>query len=129
MKLEITDYPRVASTDMPSRLEGKFVQLVFQDCEHLVFAPFMLHGYHNQILARFLDERGISHRWRNPEVLDVETPALRVIGGGRYEVDVEAKTLSLWDNSQVYGRFDSHGLRDKISGAAHKWSGYSISIT
>ena len=128
MKLEITEYRPADGSDQPSQSEGKFVQLVLEDCEYLVFAPFSLHGYHNQIVAHFLDDRGISHRWRDPETLDVDTPSVRVIGGGRYRVDAAAQALHLWDNSQVYGRFDSRGLSDKIAASDHEWRGYAISV-
>lgn len=54
--------------------EGKFLQLVLDGVEHLVFAPSSRHTYHNQILERLLDEHGIPSRW-DGQTLRVDHPA------------------------------------------------------
>jgi len=108
--------------------EGKFIQFMLGGREYLVFAPRELHRFHNQILAHFLADRNLPHRWSGDQALEVKAPDLVIIGGGKFRVNTETKTLELWDNSQVYGRFDAHGLAGRIGAADHPWSGYSIRI-
>ena len=96
-----------------SIIEGKFLQLVLNNQEYLLFAPIELHHYHNQLLGCFLD---------------FDVAGLTVLGGGRYRVDLNSKILTLYDNSQVYGRFDQNGLIEKITKAGHAWSDFVIKI-
>lgn len=119
------------SRDAPAapEREGKFVQLVLRGREYLVFAPRELHRFHNQILGQFLAERSLPHRWSGEQALEIKAPELAVIGGGKFRVNTETKTLELWDNSQVYGRFDDRGLAERISAADHPWSGYALQIS
>ncbi len=118
------------SLDQPAapQREGKFVQLVLRGREYLVFAPRELHRFHNQILAHFLADHRLAHRWRSDQVLEMTSADVTVIGGGKFRVDTATKTLELWDNSQVYGRFDAQGLVARIGAADHPWSGYSVRI-
>ena len=108
--------------------KGKFLQLLVHGRELLLFAPSELHAYHNQILGRYLVETGVPHRWIEQDILKYDFPALKVIGGGRYRLNTRHRTLKLWDNSQAYGRFDPVGLAEKIAGADHRWSGFSVDI-
>lgn len=108
--------------------EGKFIQFMLGGREHLVFAPRELHRFHNQILGQFLADRNLPHRWSDHQVLEINTPDLVVTGGGKFRVNTETKTLELWDNSQVYGRFDARGLAARIGAADHPWSAYTIRI-
>ena len=116
------------SYDRPMR-QGKFLQLMWHGQEYLIFAPPGLHRYHNQILAHFLRENRIPHRWITQETLEFAHPALVVIGGGRFRVNTDEKSLSLWDDSQVYGRFQAPGLADNIASAGHPWSRFTIMIS
>lgn len=109
-------------------IEGKFLQLVLRGVEYLVFAPASLHRYHNQILAQFCADRGIPHRWVTDERLEVDSPQLAVLGGGRFRADTVQRRLELWDNSQAYGRFDERGLAAKIAAAKHSWRTYVVTI-
>lgn len=110
-----------------SDCEGKFLQLELDGTEHVVFAPSNQHGYHNQILERFLDEQGIACRWDGQD-LRVDYPGLRVVGGGRFRLHVANGTLELWDSSQAYGRFDDGRIAERIRAAAGPWSGLTIVI-
>ena len=127
-KLVIHEYR--CAEDLPDRVEylGKFLQLTLRGREHLLFAPFENHRYHNQILGQFLAEARIRHRWINEERLEYDFPALNVIGGGRYQVNTQQKTLVLRDISQAYGRFDAAGLAEKIAGAEHPWSVFTVDV-
>ncbi len=108
---------------------GKFLQLHWRAQEYLVFAPLALHRYHNQLLARFLDDNAIPYRWLDRESLEVIDPDLNVIGGGRLRVNRLERSLTLWDDSHVYGRFDESGLVEKIAGADHPWHGLTVDIS
>lgn len=117
-----------APHDRPVR-QGKFLQLMWRGREYLIFAPAELHRYHNQILAHFLTDNAIPHRWVTQETLEFAHPALFVIGGGRFQVNTGEKTLALWDDSQVYGRFQAPGLADKMAAVGHPWSRFTVSVS
>jgi hypothetical protein len=129
MSVVIIDYPLPESAANPTDYEGTFLQLRWRGQEYLVFAPQTLHRYHNQLLAHFLTDHAIPHRWLNQETLQVDEPELAVSGGGRFRVNTLTETLRLWDNSQAYGRFEESGLPDKIAGAGHLWSSYEVKIS
>ena len=123
----IVFYPATGEPREPES-KGKFIQFTLGEREYLVFAPFSLHLYHNQILSQFVRENDIAHRWIGRETLAVDDPELQVIGGGRFHVDEQRGVLKLSDNSQAYGRFDERGLADKIAASGHVWSRYKIVI-
>ncbi len=112
-----------------AKIEGKFLQLQLGTSEILLFAAPELYAYHNQILARFLQERSIPHKWAEQGKLEYDCSELLVIGGGRFRVSLTDRTLTLWDNSQAYGRFRASGLEQKIALASHPWSGYTVRIS
>ena len=108
--------------------EGKFLQLRLHGREHLVFAAKHLDRFHNQILARFLAERGIVHRWSDEQSLEYDRNAVEIVGGGRFRFDTAANTLALWDNSQAYGRFDSRNLDERIRAGNHRFANLAVEI-
>jgi hypothetical protein len=108
--------------------EGKFLQLRLDDTEYLLFAPQQRHRYHNQILAEFLQQRGIEHHWATPERLEVSSARVDVLGGGRFRVDEREGLLELWDDSHAYGRFQEQDLKKRISQSQHPWSRYRVHI-
>ena len=112
----------------PGTCEGKFLQLVLQGQEYLVFSPASMHRYHNQILARFLHDLGVAHHWATEERLEYDTSKAQVRGGGRFRLSRHERTLELWDDSHVYGRFDDHGLAEGIANAGRPWSDYRVTI-
>ena len=57
----ILTYPNPMEDDAP--LAGKFLQLRWAARDYILFATAAECRYHNQILARFLSEQGIPHRW------------------------------------------------------------------
>lgn len=110
-----------------SDCEGKFLQLVLDGTEHFVFAPSDQHGYHSQILERFLGEQGIACRWDGQD-LRVDYPGLQIGGGGRFRLHRGNGTLELWDNSQAYGRFDDQVIAERIRMATGPWSGLTVLV-
>jgi hypothetical protein len=67
MRLLILTYPTQGEGDAP--MVGKFLQLKLAARDYLLFATATEHRYHNQILARFLSEKAIPHRWEGAENL------------------------------------------------------------
>jgi hypothetical protein len=119
-----------ANDGLPDSAEnrGKFLQLTVSERQYLVFAAGELHRFHSQILAHFAADRNIAHRWLNDQKLEINSPELAIIGGGKFHVNTANRTLDLWDNSQAYGRFDASGLAEAIASAGHPWSGFDIRI-
>jgi Janus/Ocnus family (Ocnus) len=121
-------YPAAGGPPDAAEYRGKFVQLVLDGKQYLVFASAELHRFHNQILAHFAADRNIVHRWIDDQTLKTESAELAVVGGGKFRVNTQNKTMELWDNSQAYGRFDARGLAEAIASAGHPWSGFDIRI-
>ncbi len=126
METVILTYPAQIEDDAP--LEGKFLQLRLAGRDCLLFAAATEHRYHNQILARFLSEHGIPHRWEGEEKLVVDHPELAVTGGGRFRLDPTQHTLHVWDDSSVYGRFDASALSAQLAAADQPWHGLALSV-
>jgi hypothetical protein len=126
MRTRILTYPKLS--DDETSLEGKFVQLEWAGREYLLFAAADELRYHNQLLGRFLSEQGIPHRWEDSQSLIVDHPELRVVGGGRFRLDLQTSTLRVWDASGVYGRFDASALSAQLAAADPPWRGLAVSV-
>jgi hypothetical protein len=122
----VVTYPSLC--DDAQRLAGKFLQLGLDGQDCLLFAATARYRYHNQLLARFLADHGIRHRWENDSRLVVDDTGLRVAGGGRYELDAERRSLRVWDNSSVYGRFDEALLARQLRAADAPWRGVELIV-
>ena len=126
MQTLILAYPTQGEGDAP--MEGKFLQLGLAARDYLLFAAATDYRYHNQILARFLSERVIPHRWEGAENLVVDHPELTVTGGGRFHLDPTRQTLRVWDESSVYGRFDPLRLAAQLAAAGPPWDRFALSV-
>ena len=122
------DYCPSAGQSDNTDCEGKFLQLRLDSHAWLVFSPSSRHRYDNQILASLLGTEHIAHHWVTAERLEYDESRVSVIGGGRFRVNRQTRTLELWDDSHVYGRFDDRGLTQSIARAQHPWSGYRVKI-
>jgi hypothetical protein len=125
---KIHSYPPADILQGEEEVLGKFVQFHWRGVEYLLFATKAEHRFHNQMLARFLAEHGLPHRWLDDETLSIEVDDLQVIGGGRFRLASHENLLELWDNSQAYGRFDEGGLPERIRRAGHPWSASRVVI-
>ena len=126
---EILVYPASLSRLEQTEVEGKFLRLSWRHRSYLVFAAFERYRYHNQILARFAEDHGLSYRWIDACTLEVDSRELQVHGGGRFRLDPRQQRLDLWDNSQLYGRFEEAGLAEALAGAAHPWCRLRIRVS
>jgi hypothetical protein len=126
MRPLILTYP--TEIDDEASLEGKFLQLRWAGQPYLLCASADEHRYHNQILGRFLSEKGIPHHWEGAENLVVHRPELSIMGGGRFRLDLLTKQLPVWDTSSVYGRFDGSALSAELAAAESPWSGLALSV-
>lgn len=123
-----TYYSDKAKTPVPDKINGKFVQIRNKQAEYLVFSPRELTLYHANIVERFCLDRGLKGAYAGEEKrFDIREPGWEVVGGGKFDIDTPLKQARLYDNSLAYGRFDSKGLKKKISSTG-KFPGYSIVI-
>ncbi|PKM42685.1 MAG: hypothetical protein CVV05_16960 [Gammaproteobacteria bacterium HGW-Gammaproteobacteria-1] len=106
-------------------VEGKFVHLSWRDNEYLLFAAAAQHKYHNQMVAQFLGNHGIRHRWIGGDRLEWDDAGLAVRGGGRFRLDPAARQLYLWDRSTAYGPFDPAAVRARLE-ADGPWPGFAL---
>jgi len=126
---KIITYPDLFQPADEQEVSGKFVQFCWRGVVYILFATKAEHRFHNQMLAHFLKDHGLPHRWTNDENLSIDTDDLEVQGGGRFHYDRLERKLELWDNSQAYGRFTEEGLAECIHAAEHPWSDSSIIIS
>mgnify|MGYP000172738114 FL=1 len=61
-------------------LEGKILQLRLAARDYILCGTATKCRYHNQLLALFLSEQGIPHRWEGAEKRVVDLPELTVTG-------------------------------------------------
>jgi len=126
MRIETFVASEGAAESLPT--EGKFLQLRWRGEEVVIFADQARHRYHNQILAHFLSDQGITPRWSAPSHLEAAHPDLLVIGGGRFYLDRDRWRLRLWDASQAYGRFREAGLAEGLVAAGPPWEELTLVI-
>ena len=126
MRTLILTYPTPMEANTP--LEGKFLQLRLAARDYILCATATECRYHNQILARFLSEQGIPQRWEQAVNLVVDHPELAVIGDGRFRLDVNRESLHVWDDSSVYGRFDSSRLAVQLAAAGPPWNRLALGV-
>lgn len=127
-QLKIVSYPESLPASPDDEVLGKFVQFRWRGIEYLLFATREAHRFHNLMLAQFLDEHALPHRWLDAQTLEIESDELEVIGGGRFRFAAQENQLELWDNSQAYGRFEEAGLAERIHDADHPWAGARVTI-
>lgn len=121
-------YREIQKTKTPQRQSGKFVQIRHHDTEYLVFSPKELTSYHADIVERFCRENRLPGSYAGGEKrFEIAEPGWVVVGGGKFDLDREAKTIRLYDNSMAYGKFDSKGLAETVM-RVEDLSGYSAQV-
>jgi len=121
-------FENILNSAIPEHWGGKFVHILSEDDEYLVFSPKGLTPYHADIVQRFCDERRLTGTfYKTQKRFDIEEPGWSVVGGGKFEFDRAAKTLRLHDNSMAYGRFEAKGWKEKIQ-SVRELSDYNIRI-
>lgn len=133
MKFIIKDYSglyykRIAHIKRPFRRAGKFIQVRHRDTEYLVFSPKEYTRYHADLVEKFCLEKEISGTYnRQCKRYDILEPSWVILGGGKFEIDEEQKTLRLYDNSMAYGKFQEYALISRICSVS-KMKGYRVEI-
>jgi hypothetical protein len=121
-------YASIAGTEAPPLLRGKFVQIRNENTLYLVFSPAEFTKYHADIVERFCMDKGLEGNYdREAKRFDIYDHAWDVRGGGKFELDREANTIRLFDNSLAYGKFDAPLLRETMA-ALPEFSGFTVLI-
>jgi hypothetical protein len=133
MSFKLIDYSehyflKLAGEPIPESREGKFVQIRHGDKEYLVLSPSKLSKYHANIVERFCESNGIDGYWNSGKTsYQIVDDSWSVVGGGRWVMNSNKKTLDLGSSSQAYGRFDSASLKTKIL-SLKAMKGYIVKI-
>ena len=120
MKFTVIDYSdlyytKSATVRKPKRIYGKFVQMRHEGVEYLLFSPKEFSKYHADIVKMHCREKGIAGVYNVPaKRFDIDDPSWVILGGGKFDLDLEDKVIRLYDNSMAYGRFEESGLKEKI---------------
>ena len=104
-----------ALTPLEQAPRGKFVLLRGGEEIHFVCASLQSHPFHASIVFTYLQEQG---RGRAEMVEKgfcfVHSQEWRVLGGGYYEADFEARLLRLHGKSTAYGKYPPASIADGI---------------
>lgn len=123
-------YKSIVKKPMPLNRGGKFVQLRDEDksIEYVVLSPGELSSFHANIIERFCLTNDIpgSYTTARKDRFEIHDGDWIIVGGGKWTIDMEKKRLVLFDQSGVYGKFDSKNLRAKMT--ISKFYGYKIII-
>ena len=95
--------------DVPARCKGKFVLVRGPAALYAIFSPAKLDKYHAHIVERFCTHGpGPEARaWdAKREMLELHDDGWAVLGGGKFELDADARTLALGGQSMAYGAVD-----------------------
>ena len=121
MTIELIDYSSlyytaIAKTDIPPVIIGKFVQIRNGSMEYLVVSPKDFTKYHANIVERFCLDKGIEGSYDpDRKRYDIYDQEWDIVGGGKFQIDATEQTIRFYDDSMVYGKFDSRGLPEKVS--------------
>ncbi len=127
--LQIKTYPTIEAMRHLAEARGKFVQITWKGNPWLLLASKDQHAFHNQILAHFMSELHLPFHWQSPEALEFDQPDLQILGGGKFVLNWDNSSLSLSDNSMVYGRFDEAVLRETLQHVGLPWAQMKIVIS
>ncbi len=121
-------YTFLSKEPAPPIITGKFVQIRHGNNLYLVFSPGELSKYHANIVERFCTDKGLDGSYDSERKrYDVNDHDWIVAGGGKFAIDRKQKTIKLYDDSMVYGKFSSKGLKDAI-GSFREFSDFTILI-
>lgn len=114
---------------LPPRRAGKFVQLTYRGDEYIVLAPKDFAPFHANIVEKFCEESCLSGGYyEDGRIFRIHAPGWVIVGGGKFELDTEGKTLILSDESLIYGKFDTSGLSERLSDMP-SLLGYRIAVS
>ena len=121
-------YTTIAGTAVPPLATGKFVQIRNENTFYLVLSPTEFTKYHANIVERFCMDKGIEGAY-DPEAkrFDISDQVWNIGGGGKFELDREARTIRFYDNSLAYGKFNPLGLRETMA-ALPEFTGFTVLI-
>ncbi|OGW35566.1 MAG: hypothetical protein A2X58_00655 [Nitrospirae bacterium GWC2_56_14] len=121
-------YTFLAGALEPTVVAGKFVQIKNGNTLYLVLSPKEFTKYHANIVERFCMDKGIEGRYDvKREKFTIMDRSWQIVGGGKFERDINKKVIKLYDNSMAYGKFEATGLNEML-GVLPEFSGYTISI-
>ena len=111
LQLHVKSYRVLSDRSLPDE-EGKFVILAKGQGLHVVFSPIALTPYHANIVYQYLQIEG---RGKVEAVSSsgcrILSPGWRVHGGGYYQVQHGAQTLTLQGKSTAFGKYQGDLLR------------------
>lgn len=121
-------FTNLTGTPVPAQVAGKFVQLRNGEMTYLVLSPKGFTKYHANIVERFCMDRGLEGSYdARGERYDISDRAWEIVGGGKYEQDLNSRTIKLYDSSMAYGTFETSALQEQLH-EVPQFAGYRILI-
>ena len=112
-----TYYRVICKAPVPSRREGKFVQLDNDETEYVVLSPRGLSVFHANIVERFCVLHEIrGHYNAQFNLFTIDDSDIDIVGGGFWEIDEMKRLLYMFGTSQAYGSFRVTNLKEKVLG-------------
>lgn len=114
---------------LPPVRSGKFVQIRHDGEEYIVLAPKDYAPFHANIIEKFCQESCISGGYYDDgRAFRIHASGWLIVGGGKFEIDTEGKSLRLYDESLIYGKFDDSGLAQRLQ-TTTELTGYTITVS
>ncbi len=121
-------YTVIAKATAPPQVAGKFVQIRHDSTEYLVFSPGEFTKYHAGIVERLCLDKGIEGSYdAERKRFSIQDRSWTIVGGGKFEISRDRRTIRLFDDSMAYGKFDRAGLAEKIL-SFPEFAGYTVRI-
>lgn len=121
--MQVVDYLPVhfetlGQTTIPAEIGGKFVIVTLAGEQYAIFAPYAMCTYHAQIVARFMQLRGMRGSLNTRgDRFHCSSDGWNVDGGGHWQRSPEG-VLTLFGESTVYGGVDLDNLVSQLTGLA-----------
>ena len=110
-----TYYRVICKAQVPSRRDGKFIQLENDETEYVVLSPKGLSVFHANIVERFCMLHEIrGHYNAQVNLFTIDDSGIDIVGGGFWEIDEMKRLLYMFGTSQAYGSFRVTNLKKKV---------------
>ena len=111
-------FSEIQKGDLPPIRSGKFILVAGSDSRWAVFSPAELSPYHAVIAERFFASQGVPGRYDSAKKKFLPTGReWRVLGGGMWHCNADARTLWIYGQSAVYGGVDIRALAESLEGS------------
>lgn|GEM_PF-1141233 len=113
---------------LAGRVAWKFVIIQTANTLDMVVGPVARFRYHAGLVRQFCSDRSIPALYsRESGRVEVYDQLVRVLGGGHFRIDPQARSVRFWGQSTAYGPYESDTVR-KVAGTNAFFEGFTIMV-